>query len=197
MFKFLVFLVIVIPANAGSRPPELIGVALPVALEPILIEAVRDHNQARNGTKGLAAKVVERLEKAQSEISPDHPVVMGYLGSAYTLMARDAGSVSDALRYTNRGIRIMNAAVDIAPELFVVRAVRAFNNIALPVMFERRKSALRDMEQLVVLYEKAPLPQRQPVVKMALETLIQTAEAQGKSADAERWKAKMSGLSLD
>lgn len=190
-------LAMAVPAAAVSRPLELVDVEMSSELELILVEAVRDHNQARDGVKGLAAEVISRLEEAESDIAQDHPVLLVYLGSAYTLMGRDSESVSNAIRFTNRGIRIMNEAVEIAPKNFAVLAVRAFNNINLPAMFGRRESAISDMKELIALYEKKPLSSRQLDVKSALEILIKVSETNGESEDMKLWKAKLNGLSLD
>ena len=162
----------------------------------LLGQAIRDHDRAREGEKGLAEHVTERLEAVPPEAGGDHPVLRAYLGSAYTLRGRDAGSPLNATRYTNRGIRLLDEAVEFAPDNFTVRAVRAFNNFALPAMFGRRDRALEDMTVLVALYEKQPTPARRPATVQALRHLIEDAENKEDKTTAEERRTQLARIDV-
>ena len=179
-----------------TLPEALTGVELPPELVPILGQAIRDHDRAREGEKGLAKKITERLEAVSPEEGGDHPVLRAYLGSAYTLRARDAWSPLNATRYANRGIRILDEAVELAPDNFTVRAVRAFNNLALPAMFGRRDRALEDMTVLVALYEKQPTPARRPATVRALRHLIEDAENKEDETTAEERRTQLARIDM-
>lgn len=114
------------------------------------------HNAARDG-KGAAEEAVKALE-AYTAAEPAQAEGWAYLGSAYAISARDAGSVTDKIRFTNRGLRFLDQAVAQAPQDFVVRVIRANVLMNLPAMFGREDMLVGDLMTLHQMYQAAQNP---------------------------------------
>jgi tetratricopeptide (TPR) repeat protein len=113
------------------------------------------HGMALKDSKAYAKKAVQYLEEANQKKSDDTEVLC-YLGSAYTLMAKDAGDLMSKSSYMNRGVERMDKAVRMDPDNIVVRLVRANNSKSLPLFLNRRPVAYEDFEYLAGLFEKKP-----------------------------------------
>ena len=74
------------------------------------------------------------------------------------MMGRDASSIVNKMRYTNRGLRHLDRALDAAPRTFTVRLIRARVNSSLPKIFGRDDEALEDMLALDVMFREDPSP---------------------------------------
>jgi tetratricopeptide (TPR) repeat protein len=111
------------------------------------------HYMAVKDSKGYAKKAVQFLEQAHNS-RPDDYTVLGCLGSAYTLMARDAGSPADRADFFNKGVEYMDKAVRKDPNNFMVRMIRANNAKGMPRFLNRRSIAYEDFEYLAGLFEK-------------------------------------------
>jgi hypothetical protein len=125
-------------------------------------EALRDlaiayHNAAIRDSKVYGKKAVHYLEQAHQKKMDDN-VVLCYLGSAYTLLARDASNPMDQMSYVNRGVEYMDKAVrkdtDNITDYITIRLTRANNSKALPKFLNRRPIAYEDFELLASLFEK-------------------------------------------
>ena len=115
------------------------------------------HDQAVEGDEASAERAVEQIER-YLERFPRDGEARAYLGSAYAMMGRDASSVANKMRYTNRGLRHLDRALDVAPRAFTVRLIRANVNSSLPKMFGRGDAALEDMLALDEIYREEPSP---------------------------------------
>jgi len=120
-------------------------------------EAVALHDAGRDGDTRATARAVEAFG-ILVEIDAGNPLANAYLGSSYALLARDARSVTDKIRYTNRGLRHLDTAVVLAPDNFVVRLVRANVTASLPAMFGRRDGTIEDMLELDAVFSVARSP---------------------------------------
>ncbi len=144
---------VVVPAHAaeagsaGEPSPELMALRK---------QGIAFHDEAREGDQEAAEKAVERLERYLKQFSKDGEA-RAYLGSAYAMMGRDASSVVNKMRYTNRGLRHLDRALDAAPRNFTVRLIRAKVNSSLPKMFSRSDAALEDMLALDEIFHEEPL----------------------------------------
>ena len=139
------------PALAGEKeepPPEL---------EALREEGIALHDAARDGDEDAAVEAVEALER-YLERFPKDGEARAYLGSAYALRGREASSVVNKMRYTNRGLRHLDRALDAAPRNFTVRIVRARVNAGLPAMFDRGEAATEDMLALDEIFRARPSP---------------------------------------
>ncbi len=167
--------------------PVLFGfpvlVAQAQAAVPALSDAIALHNAARDGT-GAAADAVDALT-ALTGAEPQNAVALAYLGSSYAISARDAGSVTDKIRFTNRGLRQLDEAVALSPDDIVVRLVRANVQKNLPAMFARSERLVEDMLALDKIYSAAPSP---ALAAPMIDIYAALAETQPDQAD---WAAKL------
>ena len=141
-------------------------------------EAIRLHNAGLKGEKS-AAKEANKLLEIIVKKYPKNGVAAAYFGSTYTLMARDAENVVDKVRYSNRGIRYLDVALELAPEDFLVRFIRAKVNSSLPSMFSRAEKATEDMLALDKLYQSNSLKFRAAMMTGIYEKLIVLAPSKG------------------
>ncbi len=113
------------------------------------------HTKAQKDAKKFAPKAVEFLSKAH-EINKNDKEAMCYLGSATTMMGKTTWNPIKKTSYVNKGIALMDKAVELDPDNVSVRMTRAMNSIRLPSMFSRRDIAVEDLEHLVDIFEKKP-----------------------------------------
>jgi tetratricopeptide (TPR) repeat protein len=113
------------------------------------------HGMALRDSKGYAKKAVQYLEQANQKKS-DETEVLCYLGSAYTLLAKDVGDLMSKSSYMNRGVEYMDKAVRMDPDNISVRLIRANNSKNLPRFLNRHSVAYEDFEHLAGLFEKRP-----------------------------------------
>ena len=134
--------------SAGEPPPEF---------KALREEGIALHDAARDGDEDAAESAVETLERYLKRF-PQDGEARAYLGSAYALKGRDASSVVNKMRYTNRGLRHLDRALDAAPRDFTVRFIRARVNASLPKMFNRGEAATEDMLALDEIFRASPSP---------------------------------------
>ncbi len=111
------------------------------------------HDLAITDSKAYAQKAVQYLEKAYQN-KPDNNIIFCYLGSAYTLLAKDVGDRSQQANYVNKGFEDMDKAVRKDPDNIAIRMVRGNNSRALPRFLNRRSIAYEDFQHLAGLFEK-------------------------------------------
>ena len=138
------------PAQAAEEEP-------PPEFKALREEGIALHDAARDGDGDAAGEAVETLERYLKRFPKDGEA-RAYLGSAYALRARGASSVVNKMRYTNRGLRHLDRALDAAPRNFTVRIVRARVNASLPAMFNRDEAATEDMLALDEIFRARPSP---------------------------------------
>ena len=122
---------------------------------------------------------------------------MAFLGSANTMVARDAWNPATKARLVNQGVQLLDRAVRMAPNNFSVRIVRMTNSLALPAFLGRGAKVREDLLQLSgPLAEQIPHPvlaaelsyrlgelmQHEGRTKRALD-LVQQALAQAPDSD--------------
>jgi len=164
----LVFLLLTSLAYAEERPENmdlkaLLGQAAQLQQRldqnPSDYEALRNlgivyHHMAIKDSKAYAKKAVQYLEQAHQKRIDDN-VVLCYLGSAYTLLAKDAWNPLSRTYYLNKGVEYMDKAVRKDPDNITVRLIRANNSKALSSRFlSQRSIAYEDFEHLAGLFEK-------------------------------------------
>lgn len=150
------------------------------ASSPALAAAVELHDAARGGDEEARERAFEMLE-ALAEAEPRNARVLAYLGSIYGITARDSGNVVVKTRYTVRALRRLDEALELGPEDFVVRIVRASVQISLPRMFARKGDALEDMVVLDRLFraEPEPTPAQASAMLPIYDTLAAEAPERG------------------
>lgn len=161
--------------SAGETPPEIMT---------LREQGIELHARAVEGEEGVAEQAASRLERYLDRVEEDGEA-QAYLGSAYTMMARDASSVINKTRYANRGLRHLDRALESSPREFSVRLIRARVNSSLPKMFKRAGAALEDMLALDEIYRAAPSP------AMAREMVGIYEELQRRTPDTGPWVARL------
>ena len=121
--------------------------------------AVSLHDRARDGDVAAGVQAAETLAELLDE-DADNARALVYSGSVSTLRARDSTSVVNKIRYSNRGLRAIDRALEVGADDFVVRLVRANVNLAMPKFFGRADDALVDMKALHDLYQDSPSAER-------------------------------------
>lgn len=140
--------------------------------------AVALHDAGRDGDAGAVDEAVEAFERLV-EADPDNALARAYLGSSYALTAREASEVADRIRYVNRGLRHLDAAVEAEPDDFVIRLIRANVSAGLPEMFGRRERAIEDMLALDAMFEAARSPRMAGPMLGIYDQLSDLAPEQG------------------
>ncbi len=142
------------------------------------------HFMASKDSKAYAKKAVQYLEQAYQK-KPDDNVALCYLGSAYTMLAKDAWNPISRLSDVNKGVGYMDKAVRKDPDNIAIRMTRANNSKALPKFLGRRSIAYEDFEHLTSLFEKglnAPSPLKASVYRR----LAALYEEDGNMAQAQK-----------
>ena len=101
------------------------------------------HHDALNGNRGAIRPAIMALRRLRREY-PWHAESAVYLGSAYAIAARDGWFGPSRLVDVARSVHHLNAALDLGPDNFEVRMIRASVQIKLPRVFGRRGTAIRD-----------------------------------------------------
>lgn len=173
----------------------LLGTAVPFVdvssdeLSTKLEQAIELHNRAVAGDEDAIDEAVTMLTEVL-EAEPEHAVALAYLGSTYSVKARESKNPLNKTRYVNRGIRYLDEAVALAPGDFEVLTVSANVNMSLPAMFGRGAKALANAEALDRIYTESPSPQRAPHMVAVYEFLHEEASAAGDAAAAAAWLQK-------
>ncbi|MBA3544565.1 MAG: hypothetical protein H0T83_09040 [Chthoniobacterales bacterium] len=107
------------------------------------------------GDKEAVSECIRLLEEILVT-KPDDQLARVYLGSAYTLRARDRSFGKSKLDALHKGVALMDEAAAAAPKNANVLLTRAVTNEALPVFLGRRKAARAQLEELVAQVEKDP-----------------------------------------
>jgi len=91
---------------------------------------------------------IEKFE-AQLKKNPKDYLAQVYLGSACALRAKASFWGPSKLKFLMRGQKLMDSAVDSAPNDLRVRMVRAIGSYRVPKKFKRRPIAIQDFKTLV------------------------------------------------
>ena len=176
-----------VPAAAAPSAPATeaeSSLEVPPEYAALREQAIALHYRAVEGEEDSAEQAVAQLERYLKRFADDVEA-RAYLGSAYTMMARDASSVVNKTRYANRGLRHLDRALDAGAGNFTVRMIRANVNSSLPKMFGRGGAALDDMLALDEIYRLAPFP------RMAREMIRIYEELQRRAPDAGPWAERL------
>jgi len=196
----LVFLLLTSLAYAEERPEDNGPAAMLAQItqlqqrldkNPSDYEALRDlgiahHNAALKDSKVYAKKAVQYLEQIRQK-KIDDTMVLCYLGSAYTLLARDAADPMDRMSYVNKGVEYMDKAVRKDPDNITIRMTRANNSKCLPKILNRRPIAYEDFELLASLFQKG-LKIPSPLKISVYRSLAALYQEDGNMAEAKKYQ---------
>ena len=110
--------------------------------------AILHHMISAEGDKAHAASAVELLEPFV-QAKQDNTLALAFLGSARTLMGRDARNPLLSVERIKKGLKDMDRAVEISGDDLSVRLVRAQNSTTLPSMFGRMATFDTDVEHML------------------------------------------------
>ena len=144
------------------------------------------HYMAIRDSKTYAKKAVQYLEEAYQK-KPDDSVVLCYLGSSYTMLAKDASDVSKRSDFINRGIESLDKAVGKDPNNITARLTRANNSKELQRSLNRRSTAHEDLEHVADLFEKG-LRVPSQLKASVYRSLADLYKEDGDPADAKKYK---------
>ena len=134
-----------------------IGFATSVYADCDIESGIGFHSAGLDGDKQSVDKAIECLEGLEQQ-SPEDARVLAYLGSSYSLKARDSDEVADKMRFTNFGLDSLDYAVELAPNDFEIRVIRWKVNAALPSLFSRDKHLVQDLHKLDAIFQKVQSP---------------------------------------
>lgn len=146
-------------------------------------EAVELFRAGRDGNKRAVKQAIEAFDELV-EADDGDVLSIAYLGASYALLARDSGFVVNKTRYANRGLRHLDAAVEMAPDLYLPRLLRANVQARLPGLFGRKDSAIEDMLLLDEMFTEDRRPDRANSMATIYDLLLELAP------EAGDWEAK-------
>ena len=191
VIAFYALILCVSTVFAQEKPVELLDANLPPELEEVITKAVLLHREGVKGNKDAVEEAVELLEGIDGDMPP---ISIGFLGSLYTLKGRDAKNVVNAMRFTNRGIGLIDEAVDLQPDGYSLRMLRAINNIEIPAMFGRKDIAIADMKFIAEKYKDEDHSRSLDTFKDVLGHLIKHAKDTEAADDQKRWEDMLASL---
>ncbi len=108
------------------------------------------HNRATldGPDAGEALKLAEKYLDQLLRIDPHHAFGRALLGSATVITAKEAWLPTTKISRVRRGLAVMDAAVNDAPDDENARFTRASNNLFLPDFFDRKGIVLADFTWL-------------------------------------------------
>lgn len=133
-------------AEAANNPDDV---------EALRAAGIAAHQLALFHGKGYAEKSVSYLQKIVDKDRND-ALALAYLGSAHALVARDASVIMTKISNVNKGLSLLNRAVRLAPEDFVVRMVRGSVIFELPSMFKKPENAIEDFSYAESRFDSLP-----------------------------------------
>ncbi len=143
----------------------------PIALKAIIteLENLPDYpnNLDRNKTLGiayhnlavqntpLASEKSERYLAVYSSKAPTDNIALAFLGSATTMAARDSWNFFTKLAEVNRGLSLLDLAVNQDASNIVIRLIRAHNSLNLPEFLHRKALVKHDFQTAEKLIPQA------------------------------------------
>jgi tetratricopeptide (TPR) repeat protein len=150
---------------------------------------------ALKDSKTYAKKAIQYLEQAYQK-KPEDAEVLCYLGTSYTLLAKDASDLASITSNTNKGIGFMDKAVRMDPNNISVRLIRANNSKNLPKFLNRRSVAYEDFEYLTGLFEKK-LGVSPSLKASVYRNLAALYKEDGDSAKARKYEAMAAAINKE
>ena len=118
------------------KTEEALSNKRPAQIQSPLEEAIKDHDAGIKGNK-LAVKKAYASLKELAKKQPKNLEIKAYYGSATTLLARDANSVTDKMKYALEGLKQLDEVVETSPDLILARFLRGNVCYRLPLYYRR------------------------------------------------------------
>lgn len=148
------------------------------------IVGVAWHQLALDKKDKAAEQAVESLSR-YCQSAPDDMQALAWLGSSWAMLARDSSAVYKKITYVNKGLAMLDKAVNAASDNFQVRVLRASVTYSVPEMFDRKKMAFEDYLYLTSHFPLSPDHQSEFYHKLGV-----LAEDAGKASQANEFFKK-------
>ncbi|CAI2024495.1 Uncharacterised protein [Serratia fonticola] len=113
------------------------------------------HQLALDKKDKASQQAVEYLVR-YCQSAPEDMLALAWLGSSYTMLARDSSAVYKKITYANKGLAMLDKAVNAASDNYQVRVLRASVTYSVPEMFDRKKMAFNDYLYLTSHFSLSP-----------------------------------------
>ena len=127
----------------------------PEDTDALLILGIAYHNISVGGNQTTSEIAHNYLKKA-CELDRENALALVYLGSARTLMGRDAANPLNKIKFVDQGIALIDTAVAMDESNIDVRLVRLNNSPSLPDFFKRQEVFFADVKYFLELTNKNP-----------------------------------------
>lgn len=158
-----------------------------------LAHAIDLHRIGVDGDAEAVKECVAEFDKLR-KLLPDSNLVEAYFGSAMALLGRDEVNPMERMKYANKGLKILDHAVDREPTNTEIRILRFNVCYRLPEpIFQRAGTVVEDLSYLIERYEKDSKVFSQDYYWHLLYTLGMAYKTINKSREAETtWKKLLS-----
>lgn len=148
------------------------------------------HQLALQQVRGSSQLAVTYLKKA-AKLEKNNPIILMFLGSAYTMLARDSVTVANKVRFVNRGLRYMDKAFKMDEHHLDLRFLRAANMAHLPKMFKRRELAKEELEAILKI---STSKQMAVMAHKAFDQLVLMAKEDQNESDITKYNRMIEGV---
>lgn len=162
--------------------------------QALLDEAIQLHQKGTGGDKDAVKKAYDLLKRLHEQ-EPENSLVEAYLGSAISLLGRDAISPNERFKLAIKGVKMLDKAIAKDPENIDIRSLRAYVSFRLPEMyFHRTEKAIEDFEYLISRYEQDQDIFSQEYYQQLLRDLETAYENMGRKQQAQLIRKKLSPM---
>lgn len=159
-----------------------------------LRDAIKLHEEGIKGNKQSVKNAISAFKDLAKQ-QKNNLEIKAYLGSATTLLGRDASSVTDKMKYALEGLKILDGVVQEAPNLVIARVLRGNVSYRLPEMyFQRTSTAIEDFSFLVSAYEKDSSILNEDEYVDILKNVIDACKRTNQSEKASMFQSKLKNI---
>ncbi|MFM8331514.1 MAG: hypothetical protein ACKN9T_07480 [Candidatus Methylumidiphilus sp.] len=116
------------------------------------------HQLSRVKPDKTQVETAERYLKEAQKLQPQDPEITAWLGSVITMKALFETDPGKQTFFVKSGTRLLDKAIQQAPDNTVVRLTRAYNSLELPAFLMRTKFAVEDFKYYLQLCASKPCP---------------------------------------
>jgi tetratricopeptide (TPR) repeat protein len=145
-------------ARAALAKYEAAIKAKPDDAEALKSAGILLHQMSRPDAKKDRVETAEGYLKRAQKLKPDDPETAAWLGSVVTMKALFETDPGKQTFFVKSGTRLLDKAIQQAPDNTVVRLTRAYNSLELPPFLMRTKFAVEDFKYYLDLCAKRPCP---------------------------------------
>lgn len=111
------------------------------------------HNLAVEEQRGAAEKAVKILKPLVKKASKDYEV-LAYLGSSLMMVGRDSWNPLTKMTSVNKGIDLVDKAVEKDKDNITIRLVRVYSSLSLPDYLGRKSKIKPDFDYLIDIIQR-------------------------------------------